>query len=68
MIICNPPWLIGKKAEKQSQILEGVYDNKGKVLKSSLKIAGKHLKDQKSRFILIYSDLSQNLGIQPKSI
>ena len=32
VIVCNPPWIHAKKQKQESNILNGVYDEKGKIL------------------------------------
>ncbi|KAL4472607.1 hypothetical protein ABPG74_018556 [Tetrahymena malaccensis] len=71
LIIANPPWITASPLTNDSGLEAANYDQKEEMLRSSFKFAQECLnkenkKSRKGRFLLIYSDLSENLGIQVK--
>lgn len=60
-VICNPPWLVAKPLEDYDT---GNYDHKEEVLKGVFRLVPKVLERSSGVFWLIYSDLSENLGLQ----
>ena len=72
LIVANPPWIWAKPI-KNDQIDDGNFDQDGEFLNSlfrfceqRLQIQGATTKD--GTLLLIFSDLSANLGLTPKSI
>lgn len=61
VIVSNPPWLPGAGGDP---LIQSVYDDKGQMLKACIRVAAERLEPQ-GRFLLIYSDLAQRLGLQP---
>lgn len=59
VLICNPPWI---PVSKSSVLDSGVYDPEEKLLKSAFMQTKKLVAG--GRFLLFYSDLAQNLGLQ----
>ena len=69
-MVSNPPWIFAKPT-KEDEFEIGNYDDGGKVIEGIIRFAGKRL--QKSgattkdgTLVLIYSDLSANLGLSSK--
>ena len=62
-IICNPPWIIAKPIEDFDT---GNYDPNEKFLTALFKVVKQRLSRNGGVFWLIYSDLSELLGLQTK--
>lgn len=70
MIVSNPPW-IEAKPTKEEEFEIGNFDEGGKVLEAIFRFAGKRLQKRGAltkdgTLILVYSDLSANLGLSSK--
>lgn len=62
-IISNPPWLVAKPID---EIDSGNYDPEERFLRRLFELVAAHLDKSKGTFWLVYSDLSEILGFQPK--
>lgn len=63
MIVCNPPWLTAKPI---GDLDSGNYDYKEATIKAVFAIVKQRLDPKKGTFWLIYSEISEILGLQPK--
>ena len=63
MIVCNPPWLVAKPI---SDADAGNYDYKEKTLRSVFGVVKHRLDPKRGTFWLVYSEISEVLGLQPK--
>ena len=62
-ILANPPWITAKPID---DLDSGNYDYKEKTLMSIFGVVKERLHPQRGSFMLIYSDLSEKLGLQEK--
>lgn len=60
--------MVASKLPGEGPIADGVYDSKGLMLRSSLALSKRMLRNSQSRLFLIYSDLSKNLGLEKVSV
>lgn len=72
LIVCNPPW-INAKPVREDEFEIGNFDQDEKMLRSLFGFCAKRLQvkspNQKNgSLILVYSDLSTNLGLSQKHI
>lgn len=71
IIIANPPWIQASKLSAQDALENTTTDPKGVFLKSVFEFAKEHLQmdsidSSKGRLLLVYSNISQMLGLQDK--
>lgn len=72
LMISNPPW-INASSIKQDDFESGNYDENERVISAIMTFAGKRLEkrglEQKDgTLLLVYSDISSNLGLSDKSV
>ncbi len=63
-IISNPPWMVAKPIEEFDS---GNYDQDEKFLKSLFGLVTAYMEKDRGSFWLIYSDISEILGLQKKN-
>lgn len=64
LILCNPPWIQASRLTNEISPLDnGVYDPDSTFLKSALNYARLHLKKEGGQMLVMYSDLSYQLGL-----
>lgn len=63
-IISNPPWMVAKPIEEFDS---GNYDPDEKFLKSLFELVSAYMEKDRGSFWLIYSDISEVLGLQKKN-
>jgi len=69
LIVCNPPWIPASRLSKELTPLDdGNYDPDHQFIKSALNFARLHLKKVGGEMLLLYSDLSFQLGLTSEHI
>ncbi|EGR27211.1 hypothetical protein IMG5_199970 [Ichthyophthirius multifiliis] len=71
LIFANPPRITVSPLNNESSLDISIYDYKEQMLESCFRFAQQYLnhetkKNRKGKFLLIYSDISENIGIQQK--
>jgi methylase of polypeptide subunit release factors len=66
LITCNPPWIEANYLKELNPLDNGVFDPDLNFLKSALNFARVHLKPN-GEMLLLYSDLSYQLGLSDES-